>query len=370
QRNGKQTSVGFTISADDFPIDDRIANSLSGPVRKAYLNRRMRGRARLNKVRVLFHLADDGKAFESEFRGDIEARDIYMDVGLPGGQSVEHLTGTVSITQGTANAEGGRMSGQLHDARFELSNHQIHGINSRFEINPSKLTLRNLTFQTAGGTIRGGSSADPRSFEYQFTDRGKIYAYMNYQGLRLRELLKNEALAHSKVRGICNGKVIIHELDGGDFLDMRASGDIGVHDGRLGTVPLFSAIYKHIKEDKRPQFTMGRVEFIVKERKVLLREFNVRSNLIKVEGEGTLDMDGYMDIDLNVPRLFGSAANILILPPLLNEVFAKIVRFKVYGYIRDPKIDHLMPFSPGFARQSLAPIPPVPLASGPRSSSK
>jgi hypothetical protein len=108
----------------------------------------------------------------------------------------------------------------------------------------------------------------------------------------------------------------------------------------------------------------------VKNRKILLQKFNVRSNLIKVEGQGSLNMDGYMDIDLNVPRVFGSATNILILPPLLNQVFAKIVRFKVYGYIRDPKIEHLMPFSKGFARQSLAPIPPVPVASKPSKSSK
>jgi hypothetical protein len=370
KRQNGQTTVGFTVSADSFPIDKRLANALHGPARKAYLDRQFSGQVNLDQVQIMLRVPDQGTSVESEFQGKIEAKDLFMDVGIPGSQSLKHLTGTLTITKGFANTKTARMSGTVSNARFELSNHQIHHINSKFTINPSRLVLNELTFQTAGGTIRGGSSPESPSFEYRFTERGKIFAYLNYEDLRLRELLKDEALAHSKVRGTCFGQVIIHELTGGDFLDMRARGYIGVHDGRLGTVPLFSAIYKHIREDKRPQFTKGRAEFTVKEGKILLQKFNVRSNLIKVEGQGSLNMDGYMDINLNVPRVFGSTTNILILPPLLNQVFAKIVRFKVYGYIRNPKIEHLMPFSKGFARQSLAPIPPVPVASKPSKSPK
>lgn len=366
QRSGTDTVVEFTATANSFPIDERLANTMSGRMKQTFLDRGMRGRVRLNDVRVKFKFPDSGAAFESEFSGDIEARNLFMDVGLPGGQSLKHLTGTVTITKGSANANGGQMVGQLSNVQFELSRHQIHALNSEFALDTSKFRLHNLSFQAAGGTIQGGNSADSRCFEYEFTERGKIYAYLTYQNLKLHELLKNEALSHSKVRGTCNGKVIIHKLEGGDFLDMQASGDIGVHDGKLGTVPLFSAIYKHIKEDKRPQFTMGRVDFVMNKRKIVLSEFNVRSSLFKVEGKGTLDMDGYMDIDLSVPKLFGSAASLLILPPLLNEVIAKFARFKVYGYIRDPQIEHVMLFSEGFARQSLAPIPPVPVASSTR----
>ena len=73
-------------------------------------------------------------------------------------------------------------------------------------------------------------------------------------------------------------------------------------------------------------------------------------------------MDGYMDVLLRLPGVFGRAADILILPPLIDWTVSKVVRFQLYGYIREPKLSWTFKKTAG--RTALSPIGPV--STGPR----
>ena len=356
-RDGKNTVIDCTVNADSFPVDARLAKLMSGPVRQAFLDLEMKGRAKLDEVNMVFRFPDVGDATETRIEGDVEAHDLFMDIGIPGRHSLRHLTGLAHIS-GRIDATGGQLSGQLKNVGFELTNQQIYGINGRFKITPQRLTCHELKFTLAGGQVKS-SRKDGLTVQYDFTERGRLSAFLIFHGVSLNGLLRARGLSHSKVRGILEGELAIQELIGNDFLSMRATGEVVVTNGRLGRVPMFAAIYSQMKPESRPQFTKGKVAFAIADQKIKLTHLNARSDVLdfKVVGRGELGMDGYMDVRFSVPGVFGSAADLFILPPLIDWAVSKMVSFRVYGYIRDPKV--VWTGREPKKRSALSPIGPV-----------
>ncbi|MCA8956940.1 MAG: hypothetical protein KDC87_12755 [Planctomycetes bacterium] len=350
-------------SAESIPVDARLANLMSPPLRKAYLACNPSGRAKLNKVGLRFRFPADGSAFQAGFKGDIELRDLDLDVGLPGGHTLRNLTGTVSIKDGRIDDKGGRLEGQLRGTRFALSNQQIHDIHCRFLLDRERLTVHDLSCSFAGGTVLANGQ-DKLSLKYEFAGEGNLQAFVLFRGLRLERLLRGDGPALPKARGKLEGRLWLDKLQGSDFLNMSGRGEFVVSEGKLGAVPLFSAIYSYIREEKRPQFDMGKAVFELANQKVKLTEFHARSNLLKIEGTGWLDLDGYINVELHVPRIYGSATDILIVPTLINKVMSNILKVRVIGYLRNPILEPVPLFGTPPKRLPLTPIPPLPGSTG------
>ena len=350
-----ETHIKTIASADSIRIDESLAHLMTGPVRDAFLARQMTGRARVTEMNIDLVLPDRWEDLSISVDGDLEAYNVVMDVGLPGEQRVEQITGNIQV-EGYLDPEGGNLKGALRSVGFEVLNQQIYGITGEFEVSPEQLTLTDTNFTLAGGTVKS-SHEEGLMLRYEFAEAGRLSAFLAYQGVSLNTILRERGLANSKVRGTLEGRLDIHELVGSDFLQLQGSGWVIVTDGRLGQVPMFSAIYSHLKDEKRPQFDRGKAVFEVTNQEIRLTEFNARSNLIKLEGNGVLNMDGYMDIKVQVPFLIGSAGNPFIVPAFVNWVTREWTQFRIYGYTRSPQL--AWTWSEADARSPLAPIGPI-----------
>jgi hypothetical protein len=353
---GEDTVIRFVIDSESIPVDKRLANLLGGPSSTTFFGSDIGGRVGLTDFVLEFRIPKKGP-LGIRFQGDVTAHDLFVDVGLPGEHSLQHINGTATLT-GTIDDRGGRLSGTLKNASLQLTRQRISAITTRFDIDPERLTLHDLEIHLAGGVVKG-IGPENLALEYRFDEAGgRLRTFLLFTELKLNDLLRDRGLGHSKLRGLLSGIINIRELRGANFLDMRADGEIGVNNGRLGRVPIFSALYSHIAEDKRPQFTQAYAKFGVEHQRITLSNIRARSTEIKIEGQGTLDMDGYMDVNLRMPGLFGRAADILILPPLIDWGVSKVVSFQLYGYIRAPKLS--WSYNKEKGRTSIAPIGPAP----------
>ena len=69
-------------------------------------------------------------------------------------------------------------------------------------------------------------------------------------------------------------------------------------------------------------------------------------------------MDGYVDMVMFFPQLFGETPEWLLLPRVFSFLTESVVRFHVYGYLRAPRARPrwLWQGTPG--RRPIEPIPP------------
>lgn len=347
------------VTATDFPVDDRLARMLGGSARERFLARRWRGRVDLNGVTLQLRFPLDGSASNrAGLSGDLQVRDLSFDCGLPEPEGLRHVSGMLRIEEASIDSLGAVLKAQLVDGGLQLAGTQLHDLGARVDLRDEELRIYRLNCSLAGGKLRAAGPEDIALY-YKLSGAGQLMAWLRFSDMSLQDLLRSRGLMLTKVRGDLAGELIIAELVGDDFLNMEAHGEVLVGNGRLGTVPIFAAIYSHLKAEHRPQFTAGKAAFKIHDQRIDFTELNARSDLFKVEGSGTLDMDGFLDVRLNIPQLFGSAASILILPPLLNKVVSELVSFQVYGNIRSPRAQPLWLGSRPKGRPGLRPIPPI-----------
>src|SRR5690606_5931565 len=128
----------------------------------------------------------------------------------------------------------------------------------------------------------------------------------------------------------------------------------------LGTVPIFTAIYRHLQPQRRPRFDGARMKVTVRDRRVAIEDLTVTSSLATVTGEGTITMGGYIDMRLDFPDLFGDDANVFVIPQVLKAL-TSVVQFQIHGYLRSPRARPLWLWDSKPPREELGPIPAAPV---------
>jgi hypothetical protein len=158
--------------------------------------------------------------------------------------------------------------------------------------------------------------------------------------------------------GTLRGHVRLDELRGADFVDMRGEGHFQLVEGNLGTVPVFTSIYALLNEADRPRFESGSCRFRVGDRRIGFQELTLGSPLFQIAGAGTMSMDGYVDVKLKLDTLFGGSANVLVLPPILQAIASRLVRFHLFGPMRDLHAEQRWITERDPRRLPLVPVPP------------
>src|SRR5262249_24437995 len=120
---------------------------------------------------------------------------------------------------------------------------------------------------------------------------------------------------------------------------------------------LFKAIYRMLPEDKRPKFESVELKLSARDRLVTIEELGLGSPLLTLQGTGTATMDGYLDLHLEFPNLFGAASEVLIFPEILRRMLTAAVAPALYGCLRDPHARQRTLLSGDPERRPLEPIP-------------
>ena len=181
-------------------------------------------------------------------------------------------------------------------------------------------------------------------------------ADIRWDEMSLTKFMRASGQSSPISRGTVSGNLNL-ELPGSDLLNLTAQSTIEIRNGRLGAVPIFTAIYAFLTPGKRPQFDGGRFRINVADLQISIDELVLTSPLIEVTGSGSIGPDGYMDIVIEFPNFFGTAGDWLILPQLMRALTSQVVRFHLYGYLRWPKARPRWLFQSTPGRRDIEPIP-------------
>lgn len=355
----RQTEIAFVVSAQRFPVDDQLANLFQGPLRQAVLDRQMRGFANIDELSLRFLVPDadgDPASFTTVVQGRVEALGIELLIGT----RLEGVRGIVRIDESEVTGIGGSLRGTIGNGAVRFLQHAFEELHAKFTASAEQVSFRDVGCTLHGGAVRA-ATADREALVYHLPTRmapdGRVNADLVVQGLRLQQLLQRSGLPNTPYHGTVDGRLTVHDLRGADLVDLDAEGRLSIADAYLGDVPIFTAIYALLPEQDRPRFNNLEASFRVKNRELQLRNLQLRSPLLAVNGKGSMTMEGYLDIVLVLDRLFGGSADLLLLPPVVQLITSNLVRFHLFGHLRDLQAEQRWFAQSDPRRRPLLPLP-------------
>ena len=367
-----RTEATFSVRAHDFPVDDGLANLFCGPLRTAVLERELRGKADVDGLQLEFALptSDSTLPFSTRIQGQLGLAGVDMLLGTGrDGIRVLDLHGVVNLADSTVTEEGGQLQGTLRSASLSLLGHPFEAIEADFTADAERLLLNTLTTRIHGGLLdnaRSGAPALVYLLPSASTPDGRLAADLRFERVDVFSLLHTSGWHNPPYSGSASGKVTLRRLDGNDVIDAEAEGELAIERGNLGTVPLFRAIYAQLPSADRPRFDQLQVNCRLTDRRITFEDLEVRSDILAAKGQGSLDLDGYLDVRMELNNLLGTSADPVVMP--LIEFLAKnIVRFHLFGHLRDLHAEQRWLTESSPKRRQVLPMPPAgPPTSGPK----
>lgn len=342
-----------TVSADDFPVDDRLANLMAGPLAKTYRDRQVRGAVKIDELNLHFRFPDEQSTFESRIDGRFFLRDVSFVLGT----AIEDVDGLWSIGEGLFRSDGGSISGTFDNGALTILGHRVSGIDASFDADQRRFAMSSVAARVHNGFVEGKPNDDGSDLVYEFGDPGVLRSRLAWRDVSLGDVLRARGMVGDAYQGNLSGELDLEELVGARFIDMRGSGHVQIGEGRLGEVPIFTAIYSYLAPRRRPRFDSGRIDFRVGDRRISLDRVELSSSLLTAQAEGSIDMDGYIRMLIDFPDFFGKAADWLVLPQVIRALTSKVVRFDVYGYLRNPQARPRWLWQGEPPREPIGPIP-------------
>lgn len=357
------TTIAFTVDAKGATLDDGFANLFSGPLREAVLQRHLRGRADVDSLRLQFHVPPAGskRAFATTLAGQLRIYDLEMTIGEgPEGTVVQGISGVVDLAESRVSDDGGGLKGALRGISLRVFSQPFEAIEAALHADAERIVLTSMTSRLHGGSVRSARANAP-ALEYLLpgpnAPEGRLSTDLIFEEVDVYTFLDTCGWINPPYSGSAHGAIRLERLDGNDVIDAAGFGSVLVERADLGVVPLFTAIYAQLPASDRPRFDALEMRFRVADRRVDFEQLDVRSNILAAQGRGTLSLDGYLDVELELDNLLGASADPLVMP-LIEYLAKNIVRFHLHGYLRDLHAERRWVTERDPRRRPMLPMPP------------
>ncbi|MCA8950235.1 MAG: hypothetical protein KDE27_12085 [Planctomycetes bacterium] len=360
-----RTLIGFTVKAADFPLGGELANLFPGPLHRAIAERKLSGTADIDRLRLMFAVPTRGSSmpFETVLDGELRLQDVALTLGTGSeGFRVDRLYGNVRLEECRIGDTGGELVGKLDNASLRLFGQPFEGLSASFAAGAERITLAAVTARLHGGLLNQPDTGEP-AFVYTMpspeSPEGRLAANLAFQGVDVHAFLTTTGWVSPPYRGSARGSVALEHLDGHDIVDATAGGTLAIERADLGAVPLFTAIYSQLPAPERPRFSELDTRWRLADRRITFDDLVVKSNLLAAKGSGALDLDGYLNVKLTLENLLGNTADPLF-RPFVDLFTNSIVRFHLFGHLRDLKAEKRWITEAAPRRQPVPPLPPAP----------
>ena len=117
------------------------------------------------------------------------------------------------------------------------------------------------------------------------------------------------------------------------MLDYVGNGRLDIEEGRLTTVPVLKQIWGALGIDP-PVFREGTVKFrMTGDTRVRIEQFELRHDLLNVEGKGWIHLDGFVQLKVSLRRVMLLLGLPITDLPLLSQFFDLFIEQEVFGPI-------------------------------------
>lgn len=359
-----RTEISFEVHAKDFPVDDGLANLFSGPLGQAVRDRQLRGQADVDGLRLRFAIptGDSVQPFETTIGGSIglDGLDMLLGTGREGIR-VSNLHGLVTLATSTVTDSGGQLVGTLERGSLSLFGHGFEAVEAAFTADAERLTLSTLKSRIHNGELRN-AEANTAALNYLLpapnAPAGRLAADLTFDGIDVFSLLSQSGWQNPPYSGSASGRATLRRLDGNNVVGAEAEGTLKIERADLGKVPLFQAIYAQLPAADQPRFNQLDMTYRLTDQAIVFDRLDVRSDILAAKGQGKLNLDGYLDVKMELDNLLGQAADPFVMP-LIDYLTKNLVSFRLYGHLRDLRANTQLVGGSTPTRPPVLPMPPT-----------
>jgi hypothetical protein len=359
-----RTEITFQVHAKDMPIDDGFANLFSGPLQKAVRERQLRGLADVDGLALGFAVptGDSTQPFATTINGTIGLDGLNMLLGTGrDGIRVTALHGLVTLAKSTVTDTGGQLTGTLERGSLSVFGHAFEAVEAAFTADAERLSIGTLKARIHSGELSNDNSGLP-AITYDLPSatvpEGRLAANLDFDNIDVFALLSKSGWQNPPYSGIAKGSAALRHLDGNNVLSAEATGTLTVERADLGKVPLFKAIYAQLPAADQPRFNQLNVAYRLTKDAIVFDRLDVRSDIMAAKGQGKLDLDGYLDVKMELDNLLGQSADPLVMP-LIEYLAQNLVSFRLYGHLRDLRASTQLVGASSPKRRPVLPMPPA-----------
>ena len=260
---------------------------------------------------------------------EVGGRDIALD----------HIQGQLDNVRGSFNGRDLELFGDIALASVSILGQQLTRIRARMAIEKGRAAI-----DLSEGTILGGGMSGQIVSSLEATPRYSIgLAVTNAD---LKEYAKTLP-GHQTFKGRASGQVEVSGT-GYDLHSLNGKGYARVLDGDLGTLPFVFQVFKKLSlaQNAKSAFDTAEVTARVVNGETLLRPVHLTGNTISLQGDGTLDVRGILNLKLEL--LAGrDEFHVPLLSDLTRELSGLIGAIRVEGPIASPsfRVEPLPPLA-------------------------
>ncbi|MGC6487720.1 MAG: hypothetical protein ACON4Z_08765 [Planctomycetota bacterium] len=356
-----RTEIAFEVHAEDFPVDDGLANLFTDPLRTAVLERELRGWADVEGLRLRFLVPGEGnpRPFSTTLSGGINLQGLDVLLGAArDGLQLQGLRGEVQLAESTVVAGGGQLAGTLSGGALTMLGQPFEAVEATFVADAQQLRVDEVRARLHDGEVRSASAPGLRyDLPDAATPDGRLAADLRFEDVDVAALLSASGWRNPPYRGAATGELQLIRLDGDDVVGAEAAGRLQVARGDLGKVPLFTAIYAQLPPADQPRFRELDVGFRLADEELRFAPLEVRSDILAAVGQGQLALDGYLDVEMELDSLLGQSADPLVMP-WIDYLAKNLVSFRLYGHLRDLRASTEFLGQGPPSRRAILPMPP------------
>ena len=278
------------LRAREFRLDNRLRDIMP-PVMKQFARRLDDGKTfRLNgNLRLAWSgLANDPVQCAWD-HGLVVFNDNTIQAGLP----LEHLQGQLDSVWGKSNGESLEVHGALQLESISLLGQQVTRLTSPIHVQGGAARLTDIKGSLLGGELSG-------RFGVSLDEVPHYEASLVVQGADLERYART-VHGHQSFRGQVYGKLDLNGF-GNDLHTLQGQGEGHIVRGDLGELPVFLRLVKflNLSSATKTAFDSADVAITIRDGKSLLNPIRFVGDAFSLHGQGTLDVQGDLDLRLRV----------------------------------------------------------------------
>ena len=334
-RTGEGLVLSTTVRTDELPLDQRHLELLLGSETGRTLARDLgaAGTLELPAARLEVVLPDEGGPRIS-LSGDLSLRDARMELGVP--VEVERLEAAdvLLVNQGgrtrararVRSLDGALAGRRLRDARFGLT-----------FVEP-RLTIEELSGAFEGGRLTSLGLEDTGTASFFSMDLAAPFGFSlaaRMEGVDVGELTRGAFQSEFANQGTLRGDLrMAGELD--DPVGIRGTGRVELRESALWAIPVFQALFAALGFDNTGVFSNMEAWLRLEDGRIAMSGMRLKSALLSLVGEGTLDLEGALDYGLEVR--YSLVDKLGLLNQLIYRLQDELIRVSIEGDMQRPVI--------------------------------
>ena len=329
------TATQASVRTKNLPMDEEHLASLmdAETIQTMRESRSWHGLLDLLAARVLITSPPEGDGVVV-LSGSIRPHDVTLSFGLP----IEVRTADVDVREMVLERGGVRTWARIGGLDGSLAGRELRNASMILALVDQRLSIDDLEGEFVGGRLRSLGSTGQGSRKALGVDLAAPHRFdvaLSMEDVQVDRLLRGVFQSSIADAGLLRATL---QLAGtpDDVLGLHGRGQMRLTEGRLWSIPAMRVLFTRLGFPNTAVFDQLDTRFEIRDGVIDTHHVLVKSSLLKLFGNGTLDLDGRLAYDLDVR--YSLLDRLGILNRLIYWLNRSLIRVAVRGDFARPEV--------------------------------